>query len=153
MSPLETLAESAARMRSLVAKNETTPEAFRAAHAEVPHREREAWLNLVLGTDDVPEDGTELPRGCTPYLPCSVDTLVRMVELAGVHSGDVFVDVGSGIGRAAAITHLLTGAAAIGVEIQSHLVRASRDLQMRLNSSRFAVVHGDATKLTGFLAI
>ncbi|MFV8749750.1 hypothetical protein ACNOYE_04265 [Nannocystaceae bacterium ST9] len=119
----------------------------------MPPDERDAWLDLVFGLDAVPDDGPELPRGCVPYLPCSVDALLRMVELAGVQASDVFVDVGSGVGRAAVLVHLLTGASAIGLEIQPRLVLASRDLTTRLNVLRYSPVEGDAVRLTGYVTI
>ena len=53
-----------------------------------------------------------------PYLPCPVDTLLRVIEHAPLGAADVFVDVGSGLGRAAALVHLLTGARAVGLEVQ-----------------------------------
>jgi SAM-dependent methyltransferase len=66
---------------------------------------------------------------------------------------DVFVDVGSGPGRAAAFVHLLTGAGVIGIEVQSGLVRAARDLSRRLALPRVSCVEGDAVKLTRFITI
>ncbi|MDI3286053.1 methyltransferase domain-containing protein [Polyangium sp. 15x6] len=74
-----------------------------------------------------------------------------MIELAEVQSEDVFVDVGSGLGRATALTHFLTGASAIGVEIQSALVRRARGLAARLNAQRVTVIEGDAAKLTRYI--
>jgi hypothetical protein len=115
---------------------------------------RDGWLDAVLGLEDsLVADGPELPAGCVPYLPCSVDALLRVVEHASVQAGDVFVDLGSGAGRAAALVHLLTGASAIGVEIQSGLVRASRDLATRVNLPRVSSVKGDAARLTGLIMI
>jgi SAM-dependent methyltransferase len=149
----ETHRESAERMRSLLPSTQVTPAAFRAALTSVPPAERDAWLDCVFELDACPEDGPELPRGCTPYLPCSVDALLRTVDHADVQASDVFVDVGSGVGRAAALVHLLTGASAIGLEIQPALVLASRDLTARLNVSRFSPIEGDATRLTGFVTI
>jgi SAM-dependent methyltransferase len=61
-----------------------------------------------------------------------------------VHASDVFVDIGSGVGRAAVVMHLLTGAAAIGLEIQPPLVRASRELATRVGAGRVSIVEGDA---------
>src|ERR1019366_6891525 len=58
-----------------------------------------------------------------------------------------FVDVGSGLGRAAALVHLLTGARVIGIEIQAELVLAARDLMRRLQISRVSSIEGDAAKL------
>ena len=149
----ESVRESAARIRSSIVADQVTPDLFRSALARIPRTARDAWLDLVFETDAIPEDGPALPQGCVPYLPCGVDVLLRMIEEADIRSGDVFVDVGAGLGRAAVVTHLLTGAAAIGVEIQPHLVRAARDLAARLNVSRLSVVQGDATQLTGFLTI
>jgi hypothetical protein len=126
-----------------------TPELFRDALTSVPPMDRDAWLDALLGLDGVPEDGPELPRGCVAYLPCPVDALLRALELADVQAGDVFVDVGAGLGRAAVAAHLLTGAATIGIEIQPALVQASRDMAKRLGIARFAAIEGDAIDLTG----
>jgi SAM-dependent methyltransferase len=140
-------------MRRLVSSGRSTPALFREALTSVPPAQRDPWLDLVFGLEEVLEDGPELPRGCVPYLPCPVDALLRAVDHAGVHSSDVFVDIGSGLGRAALLAHLLTGAASIGLEIQPALVRASRDLARRLGVSRSSAVEGDAVGLAGHIAI
>lgn len=119
----------------------------------VPSRARDAWLDLVLGLDELPEDGPELPQGCVPYLPCSVDVLLRMIDQAGVQAADVFVDLGSGLGRAGTLVHLLTGASAIGIEIQPALALAARELSARLRLSRVPSIEGDAAKLSGLVTI
>jgi SAM-dependent methyltransferase len=145
--------ESAERMLALLAMGQATPAVFRAALLSVPAAQRDGWLDLVFGLDELAEDGPELPRGCTPYLPCPVDALLRMLEHAEVQSSDVFVDIGSGVGRAAALARLLTGATSIGIEIQPELVRASRALGQRLKVSRFSVVEGDAARLSELISI
>ncbi len=117
----------------------------------MPVLEQDAWLDRVLGLDGVPEDDPSLPRGCVPYLPCAVDALLRMVDEAHIGASDVFVDIGSGVGRAAAAVQLLTGAAAIGLEIQPALVVASRELAARLKGIRFSPVEGDAARLAGYV--
>jgi predicted RNA methylase len=76
-----------------------------------------------------------------------------MVDQAPIRGSDVFVDVGSGLGRAATLVHLLTGAGAIGLEVQPALVLASRGLASRLRLSRVSCLNGDATRLTGFITI
>ena len=149
----EACRESAVLMRSLLSSGRATPAVFRKALTDVPAAERDAWFDWVLGVEGLPDDGLDLPRGCVPYIPCSVDTLLKMVDHADVQPSDVFVDIGSGIGRAVALTHLLTGASAIGLEIQSALVRSSRDLTKAWLASRISVVHGDAAELTGFIGI
>jgi SAM-dependent methyltransferase len=141
------------RLRRSLATGRTTPAAFRAALTSVRAEKRDAWIDHVFGLGELPDDGPELPRSCVPYLPSSVDTLLRMIELAEVRSDDVFVDVGSGLGRATALTHFLTGAGAIGIEIQPVLVRRARELALRLNAPRVAVIEGDAARLTGHVPI
>jgi SAM-dependent methyltransferase len=148
----ESLGESADRVRSRIQRERHDPEAFRASLLSVAPEERDAWLDRVLGLRDLPDDGPDLPRGCVPYFPCSVDALLRMVEQARVGSSDVFVDVGSGLGRAAAFVHLLTGAEVVGIEVQSGFVRAARDLARSLLLSRASYFEGDAATLTGVFA-
>jgi SAM-dependent methyltransferase len=140
--------ESAETVRSLIARNRAEPQLFRAALLRVPPTERDAWVDSVFGLGELPEDGPDLPPGCVPYLPCPVDTLLRVVERAPVRSSDVFVDVGSGLGRAAALVHLLTGASVVGLEIQAELLLAARDLMRRLQISRVSCIGGDAATLT-----
>ena len=122
--------------------------AFREALLAIPPHARDAWFDRVLGLGALPDDGAELPHGCVPYLPCGIDALLEIIECAGIGPEDVFVDIGSGVGRATALVHLLTGAGVIGIEIQSGLVRAARDVANGVSPS-IAHVHGDAVELTG----
>jgi hypothetical protein len=126
--------------------------AFRRALEGVAPPERDAWLDSFLGLGEIGEDGPDLPRECVPYLPCPVDALLRMVDEAGVGPEDVFVDVGSGAGRAAALVHLLTGAAVVGIEVQHALASASRELSARLPGARFTTLEGDACALAASVA-
>jgi SAM-dependent methyltransferase len=139
----EGVASSVAIRDALLTRGRMDPSVFRAALLRVPPGERDGWVDAILGLGDLPADGPDLPRGCVPYLPSAVDTLLRVVERAPVRSSDVFVDVGSGVGRAVALVHLLTGASAVGVEIQAGLVRAARDLMARLELSRVSFIEGD----------
>jgi hypothetical protein len=143
---------SVAQVRQRIEAGAHDPRAFRAALLAVPPDKRDAWLDRVLDLGAPPDDGPELPRGCVPYLPCSVDALIEIVDHARVGPSDVFIDVGSGVGRAMTLVHLLTGAAVIGIEIQSRLVRAAQNLT-RAVSSRISTVHGDAVELAGRIMI
>jgi SAM-dependent methyltransferase len=129
------------------------PSAFRAALLDVPAGERDTWVDLVLGLDDLPGDGPALPRGGVPYLPCSVEVLLRIVDEVPVRATDVFVDVGAGPGRAIALVHLLTGVGAIGLEIQPELVRAGHGLTERLGLSRVRCIEGDAAAVAAFMVV
>jgi SAM-dependent methyltransferase len=114
---------------------------------EIPPSDREVWLDALWDMDALPPDDPELPRGCVPYLPCSVATVLDAVEQAGVTADDVFVDVGSGTGRAALLVHLKTGASCIGLEIQPELARASQARADGLGFGRLRFLEGDAAEL------
>jgi SAM-dependent methyltransferase len=125
--------------------------AFRAALLDVPAGDRDAWVDRVLGLEDLPLDGPALPPGGVPYLPCSVEMLLRVVDEAPVRSSDLFVDIGAGPGRAIALVHLLTGAGAIGLEIQPELVAAAEALSARLSLPRLRCIQGDAASVAAFM--
>lgn len=144
--------ESAERTRARLERGAHDPSTFRAALLGVAPVERDAWLDRALGLEGPPGDGPDLPRGCVPYVPSSVDVLLRVVEQAPVQASDVFVDVGSGAGRTGALVHLLTGAPVIGLEIQRGLVLAARELASRLPGCRLETIEGDAAVLTGTVA-
>jgi SAM-dependent methyltransferase len=142
----QTAQDAAQALRSALVRDGPEPATFRAALAGIRAEERDGWLDLLLGLDELPED-EPLPRGCVPYLPCPVATVLEAVQQAAVTGDDVFVDVGAGLGRVVALTHLLTGAGCIGLEIQPGLVRAARERAASLNLSRVRFVEGDAVDL------
>lgn len=142
-----TVRADALATRALVVRGASEPADFRRKLWAVPGAQRDAWLDLVLGIEEVPDDSAELPRGCVPYLPCSVDVLLRMIDAAGVSERDTFVDVGAGLGRALLLTRLATRATAWGIEVQSHLARAARALAAGLNLSHCSIQDGDASDL------
>jgi len=152
MSGLEASVRSAAiRLRSDLRGGRVTPATFAAALAEVPPRDRDEWLDLLWDIDEIPPDDADLPRGCVPYLPCAVATVLDAVRLAAVTCDDVFVDVGSGAGRAALLAHLETGAGCIGLEIQPVLARTAQGRADWLGLSRMRFLQGDAATLVRFI--
>jgi SAM-dependent methyltransferase len=140
------MVESPERIRELLGEGSAhAAERFRAALAALPSSARDAWVDAVFGLEVVADEPT-LPRGCTPYYPCSVDVLLRTIEVARITAKDVFVDIGSGIGRALIVTHLLTGAEAIGLEIQRGLVERARAIARTFALSRVTTLEGDAAE-------
>jgi len=127
----------------LLANECPSPERFRSSLSRVPTQDHDAWLDLLMDVEAVPADGLDLPRGCVPYLPCPVSGILSAVDQAGVTSDDVFVDVGSGTGRALGFVHLLTGAACIGVEIQSALMQLATERCQRFNLHRVQFIRAD----------
>jgi SAM-dependent methyltransferase len=140
--------DSAGRVRALIERGQCAPAQFRAELTRLPPVARDVWVDQVFGLGAPPEDGPELPAGCVPYLPCSVDALLRLVEHAPVRARDLFVDIGAGVGRAAALVHLLTGVPATGVEVQPALVAAARQLAARLRLPGLSFLEADVDRST-----
>lgn len=131
------------RARAGISSGELRGDALLAFLSSVPPEEREAVLDAALGLPPPPPD-VALPRGAVPYLPSSTSAIVTATREAPVTSRDVFVDIGSGLGRAAILAHLFTGARAIGIEIQRHLVEGARALCRALGIEGVSFVEGDA---------
>jgi SAM-dependent methyltransferase len=118
---------------------------LRAALSAIAPSERDAWLDRTLGLEDLPAD-ERLPRSCVPYVPCSVDAILRAIDHAAITAADVVVDIGAGVGRATALVHLATGATTIGLEIQPRLVAHARALAARL-AAPMTFIEGDAAEI------
>jgi SAM-dependent methyltransferase len=110
----------------------------------IPRSDRDAWIDHVLGIEDVPADTPDLPRGAVPYLPCGVDQILAMVLALPLGPEDELVDLGAGIGRVVLLAHLLTGARCVGVEIQAPLVARATALCSDLGIRDVSFVLADA---------
>lgn len=141
--------DEALRTRARLAREEVRAGRLRGgalwdALRAVPARERDGWVDALLGLPDTPDDLPGLPPGTVPYLPCGVDAILRVAREAPVGPHDVFVDLGAGVGRVALLVHLLTGARAVGVELQPHLVARARASAAELGLDAVELVAGDA---------
>jgi SAM-dependent methyltransferase len=114
----------------------------------VPARDRDAWVDGQLGFPPPPPDVADLPRGAVPYLPCGVEEIVELVREVPLGEDDHFVDLGSGVGRAAILAHLLSGATASGVEIQEPLVARARQRCAELELTAVSFVCANAADVT-----
>lgn len=110
---------------------------------EVVADDRDEFVDEMLGYDYIPDDDA-LPRGAVPYLPCPVDEIVAVHALVPVTENDTFVDLGCGVGRVAITTALLTGARAIGIEIQPRLAEVARDRVTALGLDRVRIIAASA---------
>lgn len=136
-------------MRAGFEGRDVSPAAFRRQLEAIRARDRDAWLDHVLGLGPVPDDGPALPRGGVPYLPSPVAALMEFAERTNLGPEDLVVDLGAGVGRALAALHLLSGARGCGVEIQPALVTAAQALAQRLHRTALEIMCGDAAELAG----
>lgn len=78
------------------------------------------------------------------YEPTPARAVLDLVDNADWESGDVFYDLGSGLGRVVILVHLLTGLPARGVEIDPALCEKARQAAQRLNLSGVEFIEANA---------
>jgi SAM-dependent methyltransferase len=76
------------------------------------------------------------------HTPASV--VLEMVDRVPLTAGDVFVDIGSGLGQVAMLVHLLTGVTAEGIEVEPAYVALARDRAQELGLEQVRFVCADA---------
>jgi SAM-dependent methyltransferase len=111
--------------------------------ASIPLADRDEAMEERLGIRDTstwPEPGEHL----VAYQPSGVAAIVRMLIEVPVTADDVVVDLGSGMGKAAILASLLTGATARGVELQPELVQRAREAAARAGAAGVTFQQGDA---------
>jgi hypothetical protein len=78
----------------------------------------DAFLAGLLHPDPIPEPTREPDADMVPFQKTPARIILELIERARPGPGDVFVDVGSGFGQVPMLVHALTGAKAIGIEIE-----------------------------------
>jgi len=87
-----------------------------------------------------------------PFVPTPLVVVDKMLSLAGITSGDVVYDLGSGDGRIVIAAAQKYGAKAVGVELDRRLVEESKELAHNANVDKLVtIIQGDLlqTDLTG----
>ena len=83
-----------------------------------------------------------------PHVPTAEDVVRKMLELAGLKSGERLYDLGSGDGRIIIMAARDFGAQAIGVELRDDLVQFTRKKIEEFGLvDRVKVVHGDLMQM------
>jgi len=105
----------------------------------------DALVAGILGTDHLlDDDPAETMPDMIPYQPTPARIILEIVKQTHLSSHDIFVDVGSGLGVVPTLVSLLSGAAAIGIEVQPSYCRHADECVRRLNLSNVSFVCQDA---------
>ena len=105
----------------------------------------DALVAGILGTDRLHDnDPAEGLPEMSPYQPTPARIILEMVEQTDLRPYDTFVDIGSGLGVVPTLVALLSGAAAIGIEIEPSYCRHADECVRRLNLSNVRFVCQDA---------
>ncbi len=137
--------ELASAMRQRLRGRQLSGAQLRGALASMESVQLDAFVDALLGIDEIAADGEELPRGCVPYLPVGAAEILAMVDEVPLRHEQTLVDVGAGLGRVLLLSKLLTGARCIGIEVQSSLVREAQALAQDLALDDIHFERGDAS--------
>jgi len=108
---------------------------YRPGRSAQVHRGYDALDALVQGllrADTAPPTKDSRDLDMTPYEPTPSRVILDLVDQTQLRAHDVFYDLGSGLGHVPILVHLLTGAAAHGIEIEAaycqHAQRGAEEL-------------------------
>lgn len=103
-------------------------------------------INALLSFGAMPEQTKELQPEMVFYQKTPARVVFELVEKAHFDKGDVFFDLGSGLGQVAILVNLLSGVAACGVEFEPAFCNYARQCARRLNLANVTFLNEDARK-------
>lgn len=78
------------------------------------------------------------------YQPTPVRHILHLMSASELSQGDVFVDLGSGLGHVALLASIQTGVRSFGIEVEPAYVAIAQQCAQRLQLDRVSFVCGDA---------
>jgi hypothetical protein len=102
------------------------------------------FVNRWLGGRKMPVPTLELATEMVEFYKTPANVVVELVERVGFGPGDVFVDLGAGLGQVVMLVHLLTGVRALGIEIEPAYCAYARRCANRLGLAGVSFVAADA---------
>jgi hypothetical protein len=102
------------------------------------------FINRLLRIQAVPEETKAREPEMVYYQKTPARIIFELVERAQLTPEDVFYDLGSGLGHVPMLVHLLSGAAARGVEFEPAYCDYARRRAADLSLSRVTFIHADA---------
>ena len=104
------------------------------------------FVNGILGIDGLPEETQNLQPGMIGYHPTPARVIFALIEHAHLSAGEVFYDLGAGIGRVVLLVGLLTTAHVKGVEFEPAYCAYAQQRAASLHLSRATFLNVDARR-------
>jgi len=138
-------------LRERVRNGECRGAAFRAMveervridHSETGYDDLDEFVNDLLFVGEMPEPTRELEPGMVEYYKTPARMVFEWVERMEFGAGEVFYDLGSGLGQVVMLVNLLTGIEARGVEIEPAYCAFAQDCATGLGLSDVGFVEAD----------
>ena len=107
----------------------------------------DALDELIAGVLEI-EEPRHAPADPGPeqvfYQPTPVRHALDLIQQSSLSKGDVLIDLGSGLGHVCMLLSILTGAQAVGIEVEGAYVASARACAARLGLSSVTSVQQDA---------
>ena len=132
-----------AEMRARVRDRSLDKTALLAIIGQEPPETRDHLVEEILDIAYPPLDETTLPTDAISYCPSGVAEVLFMLENSDLGPESTFVDLGAGLGKVVLLVALLTGARAVGVEIDARLVSHARAAAGALDVGNAQFIEGD----------
>ena len=116
----------------------------RGSGDEAAYDELDGFVNRVLNIGKMPASTVELAAEMVEFYKTPARVVVELAERVGFGPGDVFVDLGAGLGQVVMLVHLLTGVRALGVEIEPAYCAYARACAAELGLTEVSFVAADA---------
>jgi hypothetical protein len=105
---------------------------------------RDELLSGVLQLREPSEPDLERSPEMAPYQPTPVRHILHLITATALAEGDIFVDLGSGLGHVPLLVSMVTGAQSLGIEVQPAYVASARECARSLHLSRVQFIPQDA---------
>ncbi|KAA2244443.1 hypothetical protein F0L74_00195 [Chitinophaga agrisoli] len=111
--------------------------------AEIGYDNLDIFINRLLSDQDAPAPTMAVEPEMVFYQKTPARIIFEMMELAQLQPGDVFFDLGSGLGQVAILAHLISGVSASGIEYEPAYCSYANTCaeQLNLNDVRFIPIN------------
>jgi SAM-dependent methyltransferase len=106
----------------------------------------DVFIDGLLSYQVVPEPTARLEPEMIFLQKTPARIIFQLVELAGLKEEDVFFDIGAGLGQAALLVNLLSGASARGIEYEPVYCSYATNCALALNLPNVEFINSDARK-------
>ncbi len=113
-------------------------------HDEPGYDNMDEFINGLLSFQPMPEQTKALEPEMVFYQKTPARIVFELVVKADFKAGDVFFDLGCGLGQVAILVNLLTGVKAVGVEFEPGFCQYAHDCAVGLNLSNITFINADA---------
>jgi precorrin-6B methylase 2 len=111
---------------------------------ETGYDERDVFVNRIFNFGEMPAPTIELAAEMVEFYKTPARIVVNLAHQLSFGPGDVFVDLGAGLGQVVMLVHLLTGVRALGVEIEPAYCVYARRSAAELGLTGVSFVSADA---------